>query len=66
MKFGEKLVELQKEHAETDYRLAKALGVHQTTIRNWREGKMPQLAHRARIAQHYGCAIEDLFGLEED
>lgn len=62
MEFKEKLVALQKERAETDYRLAKSLGVHQTTIRNWREGKIPQLAHRALIAAHYGCTIEELFG----
>lgn len=61
MKFGEKLAALQKERAETDYRLAKELGVHQTTIRNWKEGKIPQLAHRALLAKHYGLTVDELF-----
>ena len=68
MSFKEKLVALQKEHAETNYRLSKAIGVHQTTIRNWQNGVVPQLEHRALLAKHYGVTEEELMGdpLEEE
>lgn len=62
LKFNEKLELLQRERAETNYRLAKSIGVHQSTIKNWKDGKKPQLAHRAALAKHYECTIDELFG----
>lgn len=60
MSFSENLIRLQNEHCETNYRLAKELGVHATTIQNWRDGKMPQLAYLERLAQHYKTSIDDI------
>ena len=60
MTFGEKLARLQAEHFETNYRLAKEIGVHPTTIANWKTGSRPQLAHRKRLADHYGIPLREL------
>lgn len=60
MSFSEKLVFLQSENHETNYRLAKAIGVHATTIQNWRNGKRPQLEHAARVAKHYGKTVDEM------
>lgn len=38
MSFAEKFNELMNETGMTNYRLAKLLNVHQTTIANWRTG----------------------------
>ena len=65
MAFGEKLAMLQEKNFETNYRLAKSIGVHQTTVAKWREGKtLPRLAHLHKLAEHYNCAVGDL--LKED
>lgn len=45
MGFGENLARLQEEHGETSYRLAKAIGVHQTSITNWKNGIKPHPKH---------------------
>ena len=57
--FAQKLVELQRKNHETNYRLAKELGVHPTTIQNWRDGKRPRIEHLLRVAEHYGLSIEE-------
>jgi transcriptional regulator with XRE-family HTH domain len=63
--FSEKLAKLQAEKFETNYRLAKSIGVHQTTVAKWRSGDAyPRLEHLRKIAEHYGCAVDDL--LSED
>lgn len=51
---------LQRERDETNYKLAKAIGVHQTSIKNWKEGTRPHPAHIKALALHYGCSVDDL------
>lgn len=47
----------------SNYRLAKVLNVHATTVANWRKGKQsPQINHIGRIAEYFGCTIEELMG----
>jgi len=60
LSFSKNLMRLQTENRETNYRLAKTLGVHATTVQNWREGKIPILEHAAKVAEHYGKTIEDI------
>lgn len=60
MSFSENLVRLQFENNETNYRLAKTLGVHATTVQNWRKGRRPLLEHAAKVAEHYGKTIEEI------
>ena len=62
MGFGENLARLQEEHGETSYRLAKAIGVHQTSITNWKNGIKPHPKHAKLVAKHYGVKVEELVG----
>lgn len=61
MSFSENLVSLQEKHGETNYRLAKEIGVAQTSIKNWRDGTCrPHPRHARLIASHYGVSVEEL------
>ena len=61
LSFRENLLRLQSEHGETNYRLAKEIGVSQTSVKNWRDGvRVPHPGTRARIASHYGVTVGDL------
>lgn len=59
------LSRLQAERGETNYRLAKILGVHQSSIANWKSGeRTPHPKHVAMLAEHYGVTVDEL--LAED
>lgn len=60
MGFSENLSRLQAERGESNYRLAKDVGVHQTSIKNWKTGTIPQQRHMNAIAKHYGVTVEEL------
>lgn len=60
MGFAQNLARLQAERGESNYRLAKKLGVHQTTIRNWLDGMKPQQRHLEAIADYFGVPVDDL------
>lgn len=58
MKFSEILAEKMRTNHETAYRLAKDIGVSQSTIKNWLDGRsFPQLGHLGRLEDHYGCSM---------
>lgn len=60
MPFSENLINLQKERGLTNYRLAKDLGVHCTTVQNWREGKKPLLEHAWKVATYFGKTVDEM------
>ena len=60
MSFASRLMKLQYERRETNYKLARAIGVHQTTIKNWQSGTIPQLEHLGLLADHYGVTVDEL------
>lgn len=61
MALAQNLIRLQSDRRETNYKLAKALGVTQTSIKNWRDGKSEPLAvYKRMLAEHYGCTVEEL------
>lgn len=61
MNFAKNLTQIQSEHGETNYRLAKAIGVTQTSVKNWRSGvRLPHPKTREKIAAHYGVTVEEL------
>lgn len=62
MSFAENLKRLQTEHGESNYRLAKELGVSQSTIKNWQTGVEPNNLSLRAIAEHYGVPVEELTG----
>lgn len=61
MNFAKNLIQIQSKHGETNYRLAKAIGVTQTSVKNWRSGeRLPHPKTREKIAAHYGVTVEEL------
>lgn len=58
--FAENLDRLQAERGETNYRLAKEIGVHQTSVQNWKSGIKPHPKHIKLIAAHYGVSVDEL------
>lgn len=66
MGFAENLAKLQEQHGETSYRLAKAIGVHQTSITNWKNGIKPHPKHAKLVAKHYGVKVEELMGTDKE
>ena len=61
--FGQSLSELMKKNQMSAYRLAKELDIHQTTIKNWREGKCePMASHIVSIAIIFNVTCDYLLG----
>lgn len=63
--FAENLARLQAEHGETNYRLAKEIGVHQTSVQNWKSGIKPHPKHVKLVAAHYGVTEAELMRSNE-
>lgn len=58
---AENLARLQAERGETNYRLAKDLGVHQSSIANWKDGKIePHPKNIWLLAEHFGVTVDEL------
>lgn len=61
MSLAENLTRVQAEHGETNYRLAKEIGVHPTSIQNWKSGVCkPHPRHITAIEMHYGLKKGEL------
>ena len=60
MSFSKNISKLQDERGETNYRLAKSIGVHQSSIANWKAGIMPHPKHIRLVAEHYGVTVDEL------
>ncbi len=64
MAFCERLSSLMQEHNNmSKYRLAKELGVHQTTIKNWVDGiTTPSTSDINKIADYFAVPVDYLLG----
>ncbi len=61
MAFAENLCRLQAQAGESNYRLAKSLGIHGSSVANWKSGRnLPLMVYRQKLAAHYGCTVDDL------
>jgi repressor LexA len=61
--FGQRLSVLLEKNQMSAYRLAKKLDVHQTTIKNWREGKCePKAGDIVNIATLFNVTCDYLLG----
>ena len=60
MSFSANLARLQQEHGERNYKLAKELGVHIESVKNWKQGRIPWPQHLKLVADHYGVTVEEL------
>lgn len=65
MGFPEKLSQLQEERGETNYRIAKEIGVHQTSVSNWKKGVKPHPKHLQLLANHFGVSEDELIKEEK-
>lgn len=62
MQFAQSLKRILNEKGITKYRLAKELGVHQTTVKNWLDGKTePKFETIEKIAFFLNVTPSDLF-----
>lgn len=60
MNFAERLQKLQVEHGESNYRLAKTLSVHPSTVQSWKSGAQPRIEHLRKLSNHYGVSMDEL------
>lgn len=61
MSFSQGLKEAMKKKGVTAYRLSKDLGVHQTTISNWLNGKStPKAQMLEKIADYFAVTVDQL------
>lgn len=59
MRFAETLAKLMQERGETQYRLAKEIGVSQAAVKNWLDGKaIPIPSIRTLLDSHFGMEID--------
>lgn len=64
MGFAKNLCELMQKKGVGSYKLAKDIGVHTSTVSNWRDGTEPKLEHLSRLAKYFGVSIEELLRSE--
>lgn len=60
MNFSQNLKLFMDRENLTAYKLSKELGVHQTTIRNWLDGKMPNATYLSALADYFKTTVDDL------
>lgn len=62
MNIAQNLKKVMEEKQVTKYRLAKMLDVHQTTVKNWLDGKTePKFDMVEKIAEALGVQVSELF-----
>ena len=64
MGFAKNLCGLMQKQGVSSYKLAKDIGVHTSTISNWRDGRSPQLEHLRRVADYFGVTVDELLSSE--
>ena len=61
MSVAENLAKYQAKRGVTNYRIAKEIGVNQTSITNWKEkGVMPHPRHVTALAAYFGVTEADM------
>ena len=61
-KIGKKMLDLRKEKQETAEQMAEALGISQSAVAMYENGKrIPRDEIKIRIAEHFGVSVESIF-----
>lgn len=60
MGFSENLCDLMQKKSVSSYKLATGIGVHVSTVTNWKEGKGVKVEHLKLVADYFGVSIDDL------
>lgn len=60
MSFSKTLSKLMADRHITNYRLAKDIGVHQSTVKNWLDGKTPTLEYAVKVAEYFEVDVGEV------
>lgn len=60
MGFSTNLCKLMEANNINSYKLAKGIGVHISTVTNWKDGANPKVEHLKRVADFFGVTTDAL------
>lgn len=60
MALAENISRIQAERGVTNYRIARDIGVTQTSVKNWKSGITPHPKHLRRLAAYFSVTVEEL------
>lgn len=60
MGYAANLCELMNKTGVSSCKLAKNIGVHTTTVTNWRGGTAPKIEHLKLVADYFGVTVDAL------
>lgn len=60
MGYAANLCELMNKTGVSSCKLAKNIGVHTTTVTNWRRGTAPKIEHLKLVADYFGVTVDAL------
>ncbi len=67
MGFPENLARLQEERGVTNYKIAKDLGISQTSIANWKDGtSKPHKLYINALCGYFGCTESELLNSDKE
>lgn len=66
MGFAQNLCDLMEKNGVGSYKLAKDIGVHTSTVSNWKDGAEPKLEHLSRLADYFEVSIDTLIEQDKD
>ena len=60
MGYAANLCELMQSRCIGSYKLAKEVGVHVSTVTNWKDGSSPKIEHVKKVADYFGVTVDSL------
>lgn len=60
MGYAANLCDLMKQEGVSSSKLARDIGVHTSTVSNWRDGKTPKVEHLQLVADYFGVTVDSL------
>lgn len=60
MAYAKNLCDLMEKTGTSSCKLAKGIGVHVSTVTNWRDGGQPKVDHLRRVADYFGVTVDAL------
>ncbi|MFQ7478404.1 MAG: helix-turn-helix domain-containing protein, partial [Streptococcus sp.] len=54
MSYATNLCDLMQSRGISSYKLAKEVGVHVSTVTNWKDGSNPKIEHVKKVADYFG------------
>lgn len=66
MAFRENLCEMLTKRGVSSYKFAKEIGVHVSTVTNWKNGASPKMEHVSKISNYFGVSLDELLAEEKE